>query len=146
MASDNSHSHKDPKNVLHTVVDPIHNFFKHPKRSILPAPSEGSQGKSLKQKFLSRFASTSPSSQSMLSLPLTSSTEHPSGTYRIFSMYILNCNLIVDSSTSLTVTTLDGMPPNRSSLMMDSSQYPDHRTPPASSGSHPLATSPAVQS
>jgi len=34
------------------------------------------------------------------------------------------------------------MPTDCSPLMMDSSQYPDYRAPPASSGPHPLATSP----
>jgi hypothetical protein len=143
MANDNSQ-----KNILSTVVEPIRSFFNIPKRSI-SAPSEGSQGHSSKspRKLLSKFTSTSLS-QSTLSLPLTSSTEYPLGEiplgkYRIFSMYILNCDPIVDSST---VTAPDAITPNRSSLMMDSSQYPDHRTPRAPSGSHPLATSPALQS
>jgi hypothetical protein len=51
----------------------------------------------------------------------------------------LNCNPIVDSST---LTAPDGMPPDGSPVMMDSSQHPDHRTPPASSGPHALPTSP----
>ena len=149
MANDNSQSPKDSKNILSAVVEPIRSFFSN--------PSEGSQGHSSKRprrKLFSKFKSTSlsQSTLSQLSPSLTSSTEYPGGEiplgkYLILSMYILNCNPIVDS-TSLNVTALDGMPPNRLSLMLNSSQYPDHRilAPPTSSGSHSLSTSPAVQS
>jgi hypothetical protein len=84
---------------------------------------------------------TSPG-QWALSLPLTFSAEIPGretplGKCRNFSMYILNCDPIVDSST---VIAPDGMPPDHSSLTMDSSQYPDHHTPPELSGSPILDT------
>jgi hypothetical protein len=92
-------------------------------------------------KRLGRKIKSSPS-QSTLSLPLPLSTENPGGEtslgkYRIFSLYILNCHPIVESST----VTARGMPPDCSPVMMDSSQYPNYRTPPASSGPHALATS-----
>jgi len=132
MANNNS-SHK---NILSRL-------FNHSQRSI----SEGSQGHSSKsrgRKLLSKFTTTSPSQSTLL----TFSTENPCGgtslgKYRIFSWYILNCSPIVDSST---VTALDGMSPDCSPVMVDSSQYPDYRTPPASAGPHALATSPALQS
>jgi hypothetical protein len=151
MASANSQSPKDSKeNVLSSVVEPIRSFFNNPQRSVSPAPSERSPGHSSKsrmRKLLGKFTSTSHS-QSTLSLPQTSSTENPGrktplGKYRIFSMYILNGNPIVDSST---VAAADGSPPNRPLVTMGSSQYLDHRTPPASFGSHALATPPVVES
>jgi hypothetical protein len=149
MANDDSqHSPKDcKKNILSTLVEPISKPFNNPQRSSPPAPAERNQGHSSKSRMRRHFTSTSPSLLT-LSFLLTSSAENPGGEaplgkLRIFSMYILNCNPIVDSST---VTAPVGMPPNRSSLMMDLPQYPDHRTPPASLGLHPLPASPAVQS
>jgi len=145
MANDNSRSPKDSKKrFLSPVVEPITSFFNNSQRSV---PSEGSQGHSKRQKLFSKFTSTSPI-ESTLFLLLTSSTmnaggEIPLGMCRISSVYILNCNPIVDSST---VPAPDGMPPNRSSVVMDSQQYQDHRIPPASFGSQPLVTPSAVQS
>ena len=138
MENDNSQSPK--KNILSGIVQPIRRLFND---------SEGSQGrsKSLRRELFGKFRTTSPR-QSTLSLPLISSGENSGretslGKFCIFAMYMLNCNPIADFST---VTAPDGMPPNRSSVTPDSSQYPDHRTPPESFGSHPLATSPVVQS
>jgi hypothetical protein len=142
MANNNSQNPKDSKKNTFSKI------FSNPRHSVSPVPSERSQGRSSKNPWwkFARSKSTSPS-QTTLSFPLTPSTENPGGEiplgkYCIFSMYILNCNLIVDPST---VTVPDGIPPNRSSLTMDSSQYPDRRTTSASSGSHALATSPAIQ-
>jgi len=149
MENDNSQSPKDPKkNILSGVAEPISSFF-NLQRPASPSSSKKSKGHSSKRligKLLSSFTTTSPS-QSTSSLPLTSLTENPSGEaplgkYRISSMYTLNCNPIVDSSTAIAS---DGMPPTRPSLMMDSSRYPDHRTSIAPTESHALATSPAVQ-
>jgi len=150
MANDNSQSPKDSKKkILSTVVEPISSFFNTPQRSV-PSESEGSQGhssKSPKWKLFSKSTNTS-TRQSALSLPLTSSIENPGGeiplgTYHFSSVYTLNYNPTVDPST---VPAPDSMPPNRSLVMVDSSQYPYHHIPPASFGSQPLVTSPAVQS
>ena len=60
---------------------------------------------------------------------------------------VVTCSTVnVSSSETQAIFLHTSLPPNRSSLMMDSSRYLDHRTPPASSGSHPLATSTVVQS
>ena len=146
MANDNSRSPKDSKKrFLSPVVEPISSFFNNPQRSV---PSEGSQGQSSKRrKLFSKSTSTSPI-ESTLFLLLTSSTMNPGGEIPlgkccISSVYILNCNPIVDSST---VPAPDSMPPNHPLVMMDSPQYPDLRTPPASFGSQPLAIPSAVQS
>jgi hypothetical protein len=151
MANDNSQSNKvSRKKIFSNVAKPISSFFNNTKRSSSPAPSDGSQEHSSRslRKLIGKFTSTSPS-QSKLSLALPPSTENPGrgtplGKYRIFSMYILNCNPILDSSSS-TVPAPDSMSPNHPSMMVVPSQYPDHITPPASLGSHPSATSPAVQ-
>jgi len=130
MANNNSSTcpKDDKKNILFSVVEPIGRLFNNSDRSISPAPSKGSRGHSMGRKILSKLMTTSPS-QSQLSLPLTFSTENPGGE---------NCHPIVDSSS---VTAPGGMPPDCSPLM-DSSQYPDYRVPPALSGPHALATSP----
>ncbi|PPQ91249.1 hypothetical protein CVT25_006388, partial [Psilocybe cyanescens] len=131
MANDNSQSPKNSKeSFLSPVVEQFNGLFNR-KRSISPAPSEGSQGHSSKSKIRNFFRSTSTSSsQWVSSLSLTSSTEIPGretplGKCRIFVMYRLDCNPIADSSTDITPD--------------------DHRTPPAFSGSRVLATPPAIQ-
>ncbi|PPQ90908.1 hypothetical protein CVT25_007869, partial [Psilocybe cyanescens] len=149
MANDNSQSPKNSKKrFLSPVGEQLKSLFNR-ERSTSPSPSEGSQGHSSKSKNRNFFRSTSMSpSQWVLSLSLTSPAEIPGretplGKWCIFFMYRLNCNSVADSSTDIAP---DGVPPNRSSLIMDSPQYPDHRTPPALSGSRTLATPLAVQS
>ncbi|KAF5325080.1 hypothetical protein D9619_009645 [Psilocybe cf. subviscida] len=107
------------------------------KRSASPAPSEPGEenrSKSWMQK-LKRF------SKSTSSLPLASSTENPGGgtslgKYLISSLHILNSNPVVDHPN---VIAPDGISPNRSSLIIDPSQHPDH----SAIGSH-VATSSAA--
>ncbi|KDR71408.1 hypothetical protein GALMADRAFT_143693 [Galerina marginata CBS 339.88] len=119
MANDNSQNPKDSKkNILSSIVAPISKILNIPQRPVSPAPLERRQGRM--QKFINKFTP----SQSTLSFPLTSTTENPGGE---------------TLSGSSTVTAPEGIPPNHSS------QYPDHRTPQESSGSHALAPSPSVQ-
>jgi hypothetical protein len=131
---------KANKRFLSPVVEPIRKLFDIPKRSISPAPSVGSQGRSSSSRMRELFGSTSTSSgQWALSLPLTSSKEIPGretslGKCRNFSMYILDCNPVAGSST---VITPDSMPPEHSSLITG---YPDHQPPSELSGSNTLAT------
>ncbi|KAF8157273.1 WD40-repeat-containing domain protein [Crassisporium funariophilum] len=131
MADDNSQNAKDSKkNIFSRVMKPIGEMLTIPQRSVSPAPSERSKGRSSKSR-MRKFVNTFTASQSTMSLPLTSTTE--------------NTGRVTPSGFSSTVTAPDSIPPDLCSLMMNSAQYPDHETPPVSSGSHALTPYSPVQ-
>ncbi|KAF5325076.1 hypothetical protein D9619_009641 [Psilocybe cf. subviscida] len=106
IAEDNPQNPKDSQ--MKTFLSPLSKPF---KRSASPAPTEAGEehrSKSLMQKFKLFSKSTS-------SLPVASSTGNPGGGTSLGKYYVP------------TIIAPDGISANRSSLIIDPSQYPDHR-------------------